>query len=104
MLDMSYTITGLQDTIMDNADFRESESVAKAKAFATAVARYLVIAPESSSDQSTSMTLGRSELVKLREDAIGQPARAPHHTPTHVCAHTSMASMLAYLGLAENLP
>ena len=74
MLGMSYTITGLQDTIMDNADFRESESVAKAKAFATAVARYLVIAPESSSDQSTSMTLGRSELVKLRADAIAMIA------------------------------
>lgn len=67
---MSYTVSGLQTTIMDNADFRETQSVAKAKAFATAVVRFLALAPESSSDQGTSMTLGRDQLVELRKEAI----------------------------------
>lgn len=67
---MSYTLEDIETTILDSADWAESASVAKAQAFATAVTRWMILSPESTSDQGSSMTLGRDQLAKMRQEAL----------------------------------
>lgn len=67
---MEYTTESLQQSILDNADWVESASPAKAQAFATAVMRWLAISPEAMSDQGSSLTLGRDQLADLRREAL----------------------------------
>jgi hypothetical protein len=66
----TYTIESLEQTILDNADWHESGSVSKAKAFATAIDRLLFLTPESSSDQGTSLSVGRDIWRERRDDAL----------------------------------
>jgi hypothetical protein len=65
-----YTIASLEQTILENADWHETGSVSKAKAFATAIDRLLFLSPESSSDQGTSLSLGRATWEKRRDAAL----------------------------------
>jgi hypothetical protein len=65
-----YTIASLEQTILDNADWHETGSVSKAKAFATAIDRLLFLSPESSSDQGTSISLGRGVWEARRDAAL----------------------------------
>jgi hypothetical protein len=67
---MAYTIASVEQTILENADWHESGSVSKAKAFATAIDRLLFLSPEASSDQGTSMSLGRQAWEKRRDAAL----------------------------------
>ena len=56
---MSYTLASVELALLDNADFEEVQSVAKARAFVTAAIRYQALAPDSESDQSSSMSIGK---------------------------------------------
>jgi hypothetical protein len=82
---MAYTIESLETTILENADWVESGSVTKAQAFATAVMRWMVLSPESSSDQGSSMTLGRDQLAELRLEALAYvSANRPNGSVKHL--------------------
>jgi len=85
ILGMSYTVESLEQTILDNADWVEMSSVTKAQAFATAVMRWMVLSPESSSDQGSSLTLGREQLAELRREALEfVSANSPNGSVRHL--------------------
>lgn len=62
---MAATIDEVMDALSDNADFEESNSVTKARAFITAATRYLIMTPASQSDQGSSLAMGLAEVQKL---------------------------------------
>ena len=66
---MSYTVDQIIDELLDNADWRASASVTKAQAFVTAAKRYMILSPESTSDQGSSMTLGRDMIESMMQEA-----------------------------------
>lgn len=65
----TYTIESVEQTLLDNADFEENASVAKAKAFVSAAKRWLILSPESSSNQSSSMSWSKQIVVDLMRRA-----------------------------------
>lgn len=62
---MAATIDEIYDDLLDNADFEEVASLAKAKAFVTAATRFLILSPQAQSDQGSSMTLNASQIENL---------------------------------------
>jgi hypothetical protein len=82
---MSYTVDQIIDAIVDNADWLEAASVTKAQAFATAVVRWMALSPESTSDQGSSMTLGRDQLAEMRLEALRYiSANTPNSSVRHL--------------------
>jgi hypothetical protein len=46
----------IEQALLDNADYDATSSVTKARAFVTAARRWLIMSPQSSSNQSSSMS------------------------------------------------
>lgn len=63
------TIDEVTDDLLENADFEEQSSVAKARAFITAAKRYLILSPQSQSDQSSSLTISVEQIMDLMRRA-----------------------------------
>lgn len=63
------TFAEVIDALSDNADFEEARSLAKAKAFVTAAKRFLIIAPQSASDQGSSQTFSVAQIENMMRDA-----------------------------------
>ena len=55
----TYTLETVEQSLLDNADYEETNSVAKARAFVTAAIRFQALAPDSESHQSSSMSIGK---------------------------------------------
>lgn len=66
---MAATFDQVADAYLDNADFEESGSVAKAKAFVTACVRLLVLLPSSASDQGSSQAFDQKEIQANKQRA-----------------------------------
>ena len=64
------TIDDVIDALLDNADFEESISVSKAQAFATAAKRFLILSPQSQSDQGSSLTMSPATIENLMHRAL----------------------------------
>lgn len=62
---MAATFDQVADALLDNADFEESNSVTKARAFITAGTRYFVLQPASASDQASAMSMGLSQIQDM---------------------------------------
>lgn len=62
---MAATIDEVIDDLLDNADFEENDSVAKARTFITAANRYFILTPASQSDQGSSMAMGLAQIQAL---------------------------------------
>lgn len=56
------TLQDLRDALWDNADFEESGSVAKARAYITAATRWLSLEASSQSDQGSSLGFSVQQL------------------------------------------
>jgi hypothetical protein len=54
---MPLSIDDVLDAYIENADYQEQASVAKARKLVTAATRYLAMAPQSQSDQGSSLTI-----------------------------------------------
>ena len=65
-----YTIASIEQALLENADWIEAASVAKAQAFVTAAARWLSVTPQASSDQGTSLSWSPAEVRQLRTEAL----------------------------------
>lgn len=59
------TLAEVTEDMVDNADFEESGSVAKARAFATAATKYLILKPTSQSNQSSSLSWDNNQIQAL---------------------------------------
>lgn len=66
---MAVTIDTVIDNLLDNADFEESASVAKARAFITAATQFLILSPQSQSDQGSSLTMSVQQIENLLKRA-----------------------------------
>lgn len=62
---MAATYDEVVDALLDNADFEETGSVSKARAFITAATRFFILSPASSSDQGSSMAMGLPQIQNL---------------------------------------
>jgi len=59
------TLTEINDALIENADFEEVSSVAKAKAFATAATRWFILAPSSASKEGSSLSMNSAQIENL---------------------------------------
>ncbi len=66
---MPISIDDALDTLIENADFEEAESVSRAKTFVTAAKRYLILAPQAQSDQGSSLTLSVDQIHSMLKRA-----------------------------------
>lgn len=66
---VTYSLADLETALETNADFEETGSVSKAKAFITAANRWLIRRPESASNQSSSMQIGKQFVADLLKRA-----------------------------------
>lgn len=68
---MAVTIDTVIDNLLDNADFEEAASVTKARAFITAATQFLILSPQSQSDQGSSLTMSVAQIENLLKRARG---------------------------------
>jgi hypothetical protein len=66
---MAATLDEIVDALLDNADFEETESLAKAHAFVTAAKRYLILCPASMSDQGSSQSINAQQVHEMMRRA-----------------------------------
>jgi len=59
------TIATIEADLVEYADFEEVASVSRAKLFVTAAKRWLILRPESASNQSSSLSMGKSEVSAM---------------------------------------
>ena len=62
-------IADIEADLLDYADFEEVASVARAKLFITAAKRWLILRADSASNQSSSMTIGKSFVESMMKRA-----------------------------------
>lgn len=66
---MAATFDEVADAYLDNADFEEAGSVAKARAFVTACVRLLLLLPVSASDQGSAQSFDQKEIQANKQRA-----------------------------------
>lgn len=66
---MPYDLLDVQELLVEYADFEEANSVARAKLFITNARRWLILCPESSSEQGSSLGMSKSTVVDLMKRA-----------------------------------
>jgi hypothetical protein len=65
-----YDVITVRDTMLTNADFEEVASVSRAKAFATAAKRWLILQPSSQSNESSSMAMSVAQVEAMLRRAL----------------------------------
>jgi len=66
-------IADIETDLLEYADFEEVGSVSRAKLFATAAKRWLILRAESASNQSSSLSIGKAfvqDMLKRAQDFI----------------------------------
>ncbi len=66
-------IADIESDLLDYADFEEVASVQRAKLFITAAKRWLILRPDSASNQSSSLSVGKSfveTMLKRAQDYV----------------------------------
>lgn len=66
-------IADIEADLLDYADFEEVGSVGRARLFITAAKRWLILRADSASNQSSSMTIGKSfveSMMKRAQDYV----------------------------------
>jgi len=62
-------IADIEADLLDYADFEEVASVARARSFITAAKRWLILRADSASNQSSSLTIGKSFVESMLKRA-----------------------------------
>jgi len=63
------TIDTVEQALLDNADYDTTGSVTKARLFVTAARQWLILSPQSSSNQSSSMSWDTATISSMLEAA-----------------------------------
>jgi len=66
-------IADIEADLIDYADFEEVGSVARARSFITAAKRWLILRPESASNEGSSLSMSKSvvmDLLKRAQDYV----------------------------------
>jgi hypothetical protein len=72
-------ISDVEHYLVTYADFEEVRSVARAKAFATLAKRWLILRPESASNEGSSLSMSKSvvmDLLKRAQDYVAANAES----------------------------
>lgn len=80
-------ITDIEADLLDYADFEEVSSVARARLFITAAKRWLILRADSASNQSSSLTIGKSfvdTMMKRATEFVAANAAGPGGTSSRV--------------------
>ena len=85
------TIAEIESDLIDFADFEEVGSVARAKQFVTAAKRWLILRADSASNQSSSMTIGKSYVQDMMKRAMD-----------FVAANASSGGQVRFLGAGSH--
>ena len=67
---MADSIATIETAVIDNADYESDNSLAKAKLFASACKRWLVLRPGSVSNESSSLSLNVAQVQAMLNDAL----------------------------------
>ena len=70
-------IADIESDLLEYADFEEVASVARARLFTTAAKRWLILRAESASNQSSSLSIGKSfveSMLKRAQDYVSANA------------------------------
>lgn len=70
-------IGDIETDLLEYADFEEVASVSRARLFVTAAKRWLILRAESASNQSSSLSVGKSfvqDMLKRAQDYVAQNA------------------------------
>ena len=65
----THTLETVEAQLLDYSDFEEVGSVSRAQSLVTAANRWLILAPQSSSNQSSSLTFDTDAVKELRRRA-----------------------------------
>lgn len=63
-------IADIEADLIDYADFEEVASVSRARSFATAAKRWLILRAESASNQSSSLSIGKNYVEGMLKRAL----------------------------------
>ena len=77
-------LADIEADLLDYADFEEVASVTRAKSFVTAAKRWLILCADSSSNQGSSMSIGKAfveSMLKRAQDYIAATATASGASP-----------------------
>lgn len=75
------TIATVEADLIEYADFEEVGSVSRAKLFVTAAKRWLILRPESASNQASSLSMGKAAVESMLAHAQ-EYVRANDPSPT----------------------
>jgi len=62
---MPYDLTTVEDDLLEYSDFEETDSVSRAKLFITAAKRWIILAAASASNQGSSLTRSKAEVMQM---------------------------------------
>ena len=88
-------IADIESDLLDYADFEEVGSVARARLFVTAAKRWLVLSADSASNQSSSMTIGKSFVEKML-------MQAREYVAANATTSSGASSRVRFLGAGVN--
>lgn len=64
-----WTLDDVEQALLDNADFVETQSVAKAKAFVTAATRWLIMRPTNASAAGRTVVFNVVQVEQMKNNA-----------------------------------
>lgn len=88
-------IADIESDLLDYADFEEVGSVARARLFITAAKRWLILRADSASNQSSSMTIGKSFVETMM-------TRATEYVAMNATTAGGGSSRVRFLGAGLN--
>lgn len=64
-----WEVDEVQQELLDNAAFLELNSVAMAKSFVSAAARWLIMKPQQATGENRTIVLNTAQVMKMKEEA-----------------------------------
>jgi hypothetical protein len=88
-------IADIEADLLDYADFEEVGSVSRAKLFITAAKRWLILRAESASNQSSSLSIGKSFVETMMK-------RAQDYVSANAATDSGGRGGVRFLGVGSN--
>ncbi len=88
-------IADIEADLLDYADFEEVASVSRARLFITAAKRWLILRADSASNQSSSMTIGKSFVENMLQ-------RAQDYVASNAPSSSGGVGGVRFLGVGSN--
>lgn len=67
--EVKWTLDDVEQTLLDNADYVETQSLAKAKAFVSAATRWLIMRPLNASAEGRNVAFNVQQVQAMKDNA-----------------------------------